>query len=215
MCRRMWTACPDSGVLKEVIGIGGNMGSGRIDIGGVSCFGLLRQGPGAFAMLLALALNMPLAPNMSLAQDSSLANPSGEVLLTITGNIEKTNEGDAALFDRDMLQALPERTLETSTVVTDGVKLFEGFLMRDLLDHVEAEGETVTASALNDYIIEIPMEDFRRFDVLVATHMGGKRLSPRDKGPLWIVYPRDAHGELQDIRYDYRWVWQLIELDVK
>ena len=62
---------------------------------------------------------------------------------------------------------------------------------------------------------QVTPADFERFDVLVATHMDGERLLPSDKGPLWIVYPRDAHTELQDIRYDYRWVWQLVELEVR
>lgn len=201
------------------------MPSGHIDIASMLCFEVshrdraagsrrargLCRGAGAFAMFLVLAMHgFP-----ALAQESSLADPSGEVLLTITGNIEQTNEGETAQFDESLLQALPERTLETSTVVTDGVNRFEGVLMRDLLDRVGAEGEVVTARALNDYVIDIPMEDFESFDVLVATHMDGERLLPRDKGPLWIVYPRDDHGELQDIRYDYRWVWQLIQLDVE
>ena len=82
-------------------------------------------------------------------------------------------------------------------------------------DRVGADGKTVTASALNDYTIDIPMEDFVRYDVLVATHMNGERLQPSDKGPFWIVYPRDGHSDLQDIRYDYRWVWQLIQLKIK
>lgn len=150
-----------------------------------------------------------------MGQDAPLPEPAGEVLLTVTGNIARTNNGDAAEFDRAMLEELPGATLETSTVVTDGVNTFEGFYMTDLLDLVGAEGETVTASALNDYVIDIPMQDFARFDVVVASHMDGERLLPRDKGPYWIVYPRDDHAELQDIRYDYRWVWQLIRLDVK
>jgi hypothetical protein len=45
--------------------------------------------------------------------------------------------------------------------------------------------------------------------------MDGQTLSRDDKGPLWIVYPRDDHEALQDIRYDYRWVWQLYQLDVQ
>lgn len=149
------------------------------------------------------------------ADEETLALPAGDIILTITGNISQTNLDGAAAFDEAMFGALPAAGLETTTVVTDGVKRFEGFLMRDLLEYVGAEGETVTAIALNDYVIDIPIGDFQRFDVLVATHMDGERLLPSDKGPLWIVYPRDDHAELQDIRYDYRWVWQLIELDVK
>jgi len=144
-----------------------------------------------------------------------LARPEGSVILTIEGAIARTNDGDAARLDRAMLADLPSATLETETVVTDGVHTFEGVLMRDILGLVGAEGETVSARALNDYVIDIPMADFERFDVLAATVMDGERLTPRDKGPIWIVYPRNDFEELRDIRYDYRWVWQLEHLEVK
>ena len=48
-----------------------------------------------------------------------------------------------------------------------------------------------------------------------ATASGAHGLTPRDKGPVWIVYPRDNHGVLADIRYDMRWVWQLVALHVQ
>lgn len=151
----------------------------------------------------------------TIARAASLPEPEDALLLRISGNIEQTNVGDEAHFDRAMLDTLPRETLSTSTVVTDGIHHFGGFMVRDLLERVGAEGDMAVASALNDYVIEIPMEDFENFDVLVATHMDGEKLTPRDKGPLWIVYPRDDHGELQDIRYDYRWVWQLNRLEIR
>lgn len=150
-----------------------------------------------------------------LAMAEPLPAPEEHALLKVTGNIRHTNRNEAAHFDRDMLETLPRHELETSTSVTDGVNHFEGFLMRDLLEWVGAEGETAAALALNDYLIEISLEDFRDYDVLVADTMDGKALTPRDKGPLWIVYPRDDHLELQDIRYDYRWVWQLYQLEIQ
>ncbi|WP_292284964.1 molybdopterin-dependent oxidoreductase [Marivita sp.] len=149
------------------------------------------------------------------AAEGDLPVPSGEVLLRVDGGIARHNTDGGAALDREMLAALPRATLETRTVVTDGVRHFTGFYMRDLLDLLGAEGETVVATALNDYEIEIPREDFRQFDVIVATHMDGARLEPWDKGPLWIVYPRDDHAELQDLRYDYRWVWQLTHLEIQ
>ncbi|WP_458791231.1 putative pterin-binding protein [Yoonia sp. MH D7] len=118
-------------------------------------------------------------------------------------------------LDRTTLEALPVTMIKTSTVVTDGTHSFTGFLMRDLLDHLGATGDSVTATALNDYAVEIPMTDFYDYDVIVATHMDGRALSRVDKGPIWIVYPRDDHRALQDIRYDYRWVWQLYQIDVQ
>ena len=156
-----------------------------------------------------------LSPAPAYAQEHTLPAPEGQIILAVTGRITQTNLDESAVFDEAMLAVLPPAALETTTVVTDGVRRFDGFLMRDLLALVGAEGDMVTATALNDYVIDIPVADFERFDVLVATHMDGERLLPSDLGPLWIIYPRDDHAELQDIRYDYRWVWQLVRLDVE
>lgn len=132
-------------------------------------------------------------------------------MLQVSGRIK----GGAADLDRATLRALPRVTLETSTVVTDGTHRFAGFFMRDLLERLEAEGDHVTAIALNDYAVDIPVADFHDYDVIVAYEMDGVVLDRDDKGPLWIIYPRDDHVALQDIRYDYRWVWQLHQLEVK
>lgn len=132
-------------------------------------------------------------------------------ILTVTGAIE----GAPLALTRDDLLDLPQHELVTSTSVTDGTPHFEGFLIRDLLKAHKAEGEVLVARALNDYQMEIPLSDFEEFDVIGALSMDGVPLSPRDKGPIWIVYPRDDHHELQDIRYDTRWVWQLVSLHVQ
>lgn len=163
--------------------------------------------------LIAAALTA-IAPAIAGTVDT-LPSPGDELVLEVHGAILNANRDGAALFDMDMLKALPAVQLETTTAVTDGVRRFEGFLMRDLLRQVQATGSTITASALNDYVIEFSADEFDRYDVLVAYEMDGEPLLPSDKGPLWIVYPRDQHLELQDIRYDYRWVWQLRRLDIK
>jgi hypothetical protein len=159
---------------------------------------------------LLLAMTGPIG-----AVEPGLDAPSGKVLLTVEGRIAQRNSDRGAAFDRAMIESLPAASLDTSTVVTDGVRRFDGFYMRDLLERLGAEGDVVVASALNDYVVEIPWQDFERFDVLVATHMDGARLEPWGKGPLWIVYPRDDHAALQDLRYDYRWVWQLDKLEIR
>ncbi len=53
------------------------------------------------------------------------------------------------------------------------------------------------------------------FQPVLATKVDGRALTIRDKGPLWIVYPRDHHKILQDAKYDARWVWQLNKLHVE
>lgn len=134
-----------------------------------------------------------------------------EVLLELTGAVN----GGRVEISRSDLDAMEWHEIATSTTVTDGQPLFRGVLMRDILAHAGAEGETVKAQALNDYNIDIPIADFHDFDVIAALFMNGTALTPRDKGPIWIVYPRDDHLLLADIRYDMRWVWQLSALHVQ
>lgn len=137
-------------------------------------------------------------------------------MLAIEGVTPEAGGPDRVYLDMARLQSLGPHSIHTSTVVTDGVLRFDGVLMRDVLEHVGVSDRTgtITARALNGYEIDIPVKDFRDFDVLLAWSMDGEYLKEDDKGPFWIVYPRDQHVDLQDIRYDYRWVWQLVSLRV-
>lgn len=163
-------------------------------------------------LLLATLLLTPLTV---WAAESPFPPLDDNAVLIVAGDIGLTNHDDEVHLDARMLATLPREQLTTHTSVTHGPQTFEGVLARELLDAVKAEGETVTALGLNDYLAEIPIENFYDYDVILADTMNGKPLSRRGKGPLWIVYPRDAHTELQDIRYDYRWVWQLYRLEVE
>jgi hypothetical protein len=144
-----------------------------------------------------------------------LAKPSGPVILTVTGAISQTNAPGRAEFDQKMLEALGFDRLTTSNDWTDGKPVFEGVLGRKLLDAVGAHGKTLSAIALNDYVVDIPADDFTAYPVLLAMRMNGQALTPRDKGPIWIVYPRDDYPALRDPKINDRWIWQLKAIDVK
>jgi hypothetical protein len=84
-----------------------------------------------------------------------------------------------------------------------------------VMERLGLTGSRINAIALNNYSALIPFEDIGRYNPLLALEMNGKRLRVRDKGPLWIVYPRDDHAELQGDRHNDRWVWQLMRLEVQ
>jgi hypothetical protein len=144
-----------------------------------------------------------------------LEPPHGEVLLTVTGRIAHTTAPGRAEFDRAALEALGLHRIRTSTTWTDGVLTFEGPLLCDVLDRVGASGERLVARALNDYWVEIPVADCRRYPVLLALTREGRDLQRRDKGPIWVVYPRDDHAELRSEQINTRWIWQLDRLEVR
>lgn len=143
-----------------------------------------------------------------------LPPPTGPVLLTLSGKIEQTNVGHEAQFDRQMLEALGHASFTTGHSLSNKPQLFEGVPLRAVLDRVGVSGTTMLASALNRYRVSIPLEDLK-YDPLIAMRADGQELKLRDKGPLWIVYPRDSHSALQTQTFDSRWIWQLNKLDVE
>jgi hypothetical protein len=140
--------------------------------------------------------------------------PTGPVLLTVSGAIEQTNAPGEARFDREMLRALGVATVRTTTPWTDGVKTFEGVSLKAVLDRVGAHGPALHASALNDYQVTIPAEDLS-YGLLLAMSIDGETLSRRDKGPLWVIYPREGFGVIQNYRTEARSIWQLYRIRVQ
>jgi len=114
-----------------------------------------------------------------------------------------------------MLEALGMETFSTTTPWYDGPVKFEGVRMSRLLDTVGATGTTVTAMALNDYSSEIPIEDFRKYPVILALKRDGAYMPVKDKGPLFIVYPYDSDPALKHQRFYSRSAWQVARLIVK
>ena len=169
----------------------------------------LLTGLGSAAIVTATLLVAPSA----LADD--LPVPSGRPILTVSGEIANTNNGELAIFDRELLESIGTSGIATSTDWTDGVTEFEGVLGRDLLEYLGAEGETLSVIALNDYLVEIPVSDFEDYDVLLALTEDGVALTPRDRGPIWIVYPRDEHPELNTSEMNDRWIWQVKAIEIK
>ena len=161
------------------------------------------------AGLLACALLAGVAD----AQD--LPKPAGEPVLTVTGKISATNDRGAAVLDLAFLKTLPEATVRTTTPWSAGEDEYQGVRMRDLLNRLGAKGTTVTATAMDQYRIDIPMSDFQRYNVIVAYAMDGAPLPLDNKGPLWIIYPFSSKRALANDSYFARSVWQLTALIVQ
>lgn len=157
-------------------------------------------------MALALASALPAA---------ALEPATGKVILTITGKISEKNAGNAAVFDMSMLEKLPQQTFTTKTPWDKQPVKYTGPFLRDVLAAVKANGSTLKASALNDYKTTIPLDDAKRFDVVLAHKMNDKAIPVRTKGPLFIIYPFDTKPELQATTYYERSAWQLKSIDIE
>ena len=124
-------------------------------------------------------------------------------------------DAEVTLSEADLL-AMPQVTVRTRTSFTDGVVTFVGPLARDAVALIPVgPATTVHLVAANAYSYDIPLSDLTEFDVILAMSANGDRLSIRDKGPIWLMYPLDDHAELQEQRYNHRLVWQLVEMELR
>lgn len=122
---------------------------------------------------------------------------------------------DTLEFTLAEIDALPKATIETENEFTDGMTTYRGPLVRDVIEHLGlGEAATLRFIAANDYYVDIPTADFRRYNAILAMEADGTRLSRRDKGPLWLMYPISDHSELQgDPTYITRLIWQVVRIE--
>ena len=161
-------------------------------------------------LLLAVAAGMAWS-GPALALDA----PKNKVVLTVSGQIAHTNQGASAVFDMPMLEALPQHRFTTLTPWEKQPITFSGPRLRDVLKAVGAKGQSIRATAINDYRITIPVADAQTYDVLIATRMNGEPMPVRSRGPLFIIYPFDSEPALQSTTYYERSIWQLKAIDIE
>lgn len=164
-------------------------------------------------LLAAAAATIALAAGPGLAD--GFAAPSGEVILTLGGAVGQTNADGALRLDRALLETLPQHEFSTATIWTEGVVTFRGVLLRDLLQAADAQGSTITLTALNDYSISMPAADATGEAPLLAYLMNGAAMPVRDKGPVWLVYPYDSSSAFRTEKTYARSIWQLDRIEVK
>jgi len=158
--------------------------------------------------------------------------PAGPVVLTVAGNVAHANRGAvdpfldgffeaaqiafdrAAAFGVADLEALGLRRLEVRYPDWPKGFVFEGPLLADVLAKAGASGNVVRIQALDGYAAEIAMDEVRKYPIVLAIKQDGRYLGIGDRGPAWVVFPRDDHAELR-AEDDAKWVWAVYYIFVE
>lgn len=184
--------------------------------------------------LMAVLFGLFLATSIQVAAGhaADLARPAGPVVLTVHGNITSTNRGGvndfedaffkfgdvkfdkAAAFDRAMLEKLGMKKLAVKYDTWPARYTFEGPLLADVLKAAGAKGGSIRVFAIDGYGAEIPMTDLEKYPVLLALKANGRWLGLGDRGPTWVVYPREDFAALKQ-QDDAKWVWSAIRIEVQ
>jgi hypothetical protein len=144
-----------------------------------------------------------------------LKQPTGKVVLTVTGQIQHTLDGQQVTFDLEQLKQLPSDTFTLHTRWADREHEFHGPLLSAVLDQVGAYGSTLHMTALNDYSITIDRIHIDKYQPILAWKNDGQPMSVREKGPLWLLFPHDQYPELNEEFYTSKMIWQLSNIEIR
>lgn len=119
-------------------------------------------------------------------------------------------------FDLDGLDKLSQVEIRTENEFYSGMASYSGPLAREVVKGAGGDANsTIILTAANDYEITVPAKDFFEYDVVLATRINGETLSPRGKGPIWLMYPISNHDELRDSTVNSKLIWQLVKMEVR
>jgi hypothetical protein len=159
--------------------------------------------------------NLPTAWGRRLAMPLCLAVVLSQPALAETVLTLAPVDGEAIELSLEEIEALPQTVFVSHNEFVDAPTVFRGPLVRDVLALGGLQdAEVVRFTALNDYSVDIPARDFAAYDAILAVEANGRRLSRRDKGPLWLVYPMDSHPDLQQHEFIARLIWQVVRVEV-
>jgi hypothetical protein len=139
------------------------------------------------------------------------------VFLTISGKIGKmTNSARNAyeMSEHEFLE-LPSSSVTTSTPWTP-TSDFVGPLLGKVLSEVEAKGAKLRLIALDNFSVEVDAGYLEKYGTILAASKNNARLTVRDFGPIFVMYPRDSFKKELDTPAAASYlVWQLCGIEVE
>jgi len=140
--------------------------------------------------------------------------PTATPLLTLTGKIGNKNSTAGLTLDPALLDELGVVRVEVYDPWAKGRLSFRGVWLADLLNvaGVKPAASGVHMTALDDYEVDLTMDEIHAGGIFVATKNGDGSKLPVDKGgPVRLIF-RDgtASGENPD-----QWIWSLASIDVR
>jgi len=112
------------------------------------------------------------------------------------------------------LEALGLHRVKTKTPWEAGELNFEGVLFGDVVEYLGfTDASAVRVRALDDYVQDIPRDDWLGKPLILATRQDGEPLTRRTQGPTRLVYPLSEYPGYVPLTHDPRWIWLIKHIE--
>ncbi|KYK31496.1 MAG: molybdopterin-dependent oxidoreductase [Theionarchaea archaeon] len=157
-----------------------------------------------------LVLIILLAGCLTQGGSETVSKPEGEIVLTVSGSINKVNAGDTFQFDMENFKKLPYTTITCHDPHLDVTIEYGGVLLKDILSAVDAQNaQEVTIVAKDGYTAVVNAEDLD-LGILIAYMADGEEITEKTGGPLKVIFSEQA----QRVYGPENWVWWITDLEI-
>ncbi len=136
----------------------------------------------------------------------------GESVLTVKGDIGKTNSGNTYVLDQAAFDSKSVELTYNDPWMGDGLK-YKGILLKDLIALVKPGSgvKTVSLICTDGKAYDIALADAQKYDIILARWVDGQALTEENGGPVKVAYPDDAKATYPD----ETWAWWVVSVDFK
>ena len=156
------------------------------------------------------------APANIMAGDAIPA-PTGDVVLTLFGDIGVTNSGDTLQLDMPTLEGFGLVKYAVNDPWLEATNTYTGVLMSDLSKVLGAsvDATSLRITALDDYSVDISLEDAEKWPILLATRINGDYMDVENSGPTRVIFPLDTYPDIDKVETKTLWVWNIKSVEVR
>jgi len=143
--------------------------------------------------------------------------PTGDVILTVTGNIGTSNAEDGSIqMDRETIERVGQIEYNVTDPFENVDHVYRGPRMSDLLAlwQVPDDATQIEVHALDDYVVTVPIADLKNTPVLFALQQDGEYMPVSTRGPAMLVFPYNNFEFNQQVYNDF-WAWQIASINVQ
>jgi hypothetical protein len=143
--------------------------------------------------------------------------PSGEVVLTVSGNISARNNGDTLELDMATLEKFGLVKYDIDDPWTKTTVNYTGVLLSDFLKMVGAAptAENIHLIALDDYEVDITVTEAQKWPVMIATRSNGQYMTVAENGPTRIIFPFGRFSDIDVVLYQDLSIWSIKSIEVQ
>ncbi len=142
--------------------------------------------------------------------------PSEEVVLTVSGDLSVTNVGETLQLDMPTLERLGLVKYSVMDPFLQEDTAYTGLVMSEFADvlGVTDPEQVFHIVALDDYRVDLTLADVQKWQILLATRTNDEYMNVDNSGPTRIIFPYGTDPELDPVKYNDFWIWNIASIQI-